>query len=140
MQCPKLVIGQDESFKLLLLLVFDPPSRAPYLLISKGGGDYSGIGLLGLIWKVLEQIMVHWLDANELHDCLHGCCANRGTGTKVIEAKLAQQLSYLELKPFFLGVFLDLKNAFDLMEREQCILILEGYWADPRVIQLIRTF
>jgi hypothetical protein len=34
-----------------------------------------------------------------LHDCLHGCCTNRGTGTAVIKAKLAQQLLYLELKP-----------------------------------------
>jgi hypothetical protein len=41
------------------------------------------------------------------HDSLHGCHNRRGTGTAIIEAKLAQQLSYLELKPFY-GVFLDL--------------------------------
>ena len=45
------------------------------------------------------------LDAIKLHDCLHDCCAHRGTGTGVIEVKLAQQLLYLELKPFY-GVFL----------------------------------
>jgi hypothetical protein len=109
------------------------------VLIPKGGGDYQGIGLLELIWKVLERIMDHQLDTIKPHNCLHGCHANRGTGTMVIEAKLAQQLSYLELKPFF-GIFLDLKKAFNLMDKEQCILILEGYGAGPRMIRLIRTF
>ncbi len=64
---------------------------------------------------------------------------NRGTGTAVIEANLAQQLSYLELKPFF-GIFLELKKAFDSMGREQCILILEGYEAGPQMIWLIQTY
>ena len=62
------------------------------VLIPKGGGDYRGIGLLEPIWKVLKRIMDRRLDAIELHDCLHGCRAHRGTGTGVIEAKLAQQL------------------------------------------------
>jgi len=109
------------------------------VLIPKGGGDYWGIGLLEPIWKVLERIIDRRLDAVELHDCLHGYCAHRETGTRVIEAKLAQQLSYLELKPFF-GVFFDLKKAFDSMDWERCIMILEGYGADPRMIRLIRGY
>ena len=109
------------------------------VLIPKGGGDYQGIGLLGPIWKVLERIMDRRLDVIELHDCLHGCRAHCGTGTGVIEAKLAQQLSYLELKPFY-GVFLDLKKAFDSMDRERCIMILEGHGAGPRMIRLIRGY
>jgi len=83
--------------------------------------------------------MDHRLDTINLHDCLHGCCNHRGTGTGVIEAKLAQQLSYLEQKLFY-GVFLDLKKAFDLMGREHCIMILEGYGAGPRMIRLIRGY
>jgi hypothetical protein len=109
------------------------------VLIPKGRGDYRGIGLLEPIWKVLKRIMDRRLDAIELHDCLHGCRAHRGTGTGVIKAKLAQQLLYLELKPFY-GVFLDLKKAFDLMDRERCIMILEGYGAGPRMIRLIRGY
>jgi hypothetical protein len=70
------------------------------ILIPKGGGDYRGIRLLKPIWKVLERIMDRRLNAIELHDCLHGCRAHRGTGTGVIKAKLAQQLLYLKLKPF----------------------------------------
>jgi hypothetical protein len=88
---------------------------------------------------LLEWIIDHHFNAIELHDCLHGCCANCRTGTAVIEAKLAQQLSHLELKPFY-GVFLDLKKAFDSMDRDRCILILEGYGAGPRMIRLIWTY
>jgi hypothetical protein len=77
------------------------------------------------------------LDAIKLHDCLHGCRANRGTGTAVIKAKMVQQLLYLELKPFY-GVFLDLKKAFESMDWECCIMILEGYGACPWMIRLIQ--
>jgi hypothetical protein len=67
------------------------------VLIPKGGGDYRGIGLLEPIWKCIERVIDHCLDATDLHDSLHGCCHNHRTGTAIIEAKLAQQLSYLEL-------------------------------------------
>ena len=109
------------------------------MLIPKGGGDYRRIGLLEPIWKVLEQFMDLTLDSIELHDTLHGYCATRGTGTMVIEAKLAQQLSYIKMQLFY-GVFLDLKKAFDAMDRERCIMILEGYGTGPRMIRVIRNY
>jgi hypothetical protein len=109
------------------------------VLILKGGGDYRGIGLLEPVWKCIKRVIDHQLKAIDLHDSLHGCCNNHGTGTAIIEAKLAQQLSYLELKPFY-GVFLDLRKAFDVMDRERCILVLEGYGAGPRMIRFIRGF
>ncbi len=89
-------------------------------MIPKGGGDFRGIGLLKPCWKVLERIMDSQLGSIKLHDTLHGCLAKFGTGTACVEAKLAQQLSYLELQPFY-GVFLDLKKAFNAMDREQCL-------------------
>jgi hypothetical protein len=79
------------------------------------------------------------LDAIKLHNSLHGCCSKRGTGTATIKVKLAQQLSYLELKPFY-GVFLDLRKAFNAMDRERSIMLLEGYGAGPRMIRLIRGY
>jgi hypothetical protein len=109
------------------------------VLIPKGGRDYRGIGLLEPVWKCIEQVIDHQLDMINLHDSLHGCRHNRGTGTAIIEAKLAQQLSYLELRPFY-GVFLNLRKAFDAMDRERCLMVLEGYGAGPRIIQLIRGF
>ena len=36
------------------------------------------------------------LKALELHDCLHGFTAGRGTGPAIMEAKLSQQLAFIE--------------------------------------------
>ena len=60
------------------------------VLIPKDGGDYRGIGLLELIWKIIEQVMDRRLNAIPIHESLHGCRDGRGTRTAVIEAKLAQ--------------------------------------------------
>ena len=109
------------------------------VLIPKGGGDYRGIGLLEPIWKVLERVMDLRLENIKLHDSLHGCLAGRGTGTGIIEAKLAQQLAHLEQAPFF-GVFIDLKKAFDAMDRGRCLAILALHGVGPKMIRLIRSF
>jgi len=109
------------------------------VLIPKGGGDYRGISLLEPMWKVIERVIDKWLEAIALHNSLHGCCNRRGTGTVVIEAKLWQQLAHIEQAPFY-GVFIDLKKAFDAMDRERCLLILEGHGAGPNMCRLIRHF
>jgi hypothetical protein len=79
------------------------------------------------------------LNGIPLHKSLHGCRDGRGTGTAVMEAKLAQQLAHLKQVPFY-GIFLDLKKAFDSMDRERCLLILGGYGVGPKMIRLIRNF
>jgi hypothetical protein len=109
------------------------------VLIPKGGGEYRGIGLLEPIWKVLERVMDIRLEKIILHDSLHGCLAGWGTGTGIIEAKLAQQLAHLEQTPFF-GVFIDLKKAFDAMDRGRCLAILALHGVGPQMLRLIRNF
>jgi len=79
------------------------------------------------------------LEAIALHNSLHGCRNGWGTGTAVIEAKLLQQLAHIEQTPFY-GVFINLKKAFDSMDRERCLLLLEGHGTGPNMRRLIRHF
>ncbi len=58
-------------------------------MIPKGSGGYYGIGLFEPIWKVIKTIMDKHLNDVKLTECLHGLCAERGTGTAIIKAKLA---------------------------------------------------
>jgi hypothetical protein len=141
-------IGAGDNwcrFTLLVRAIWDHGKIPPQLLwviivlIPKGGGDYRGIGFLEPMWKVCKRVMDLRLNAFDLHDSLHDCRNKRGTGTARIEAKLAQQLAHLEQVPFY-GVFLDLKKAFDSIDRERCLLILEGYGVGPGMIRLIRNF
>ncbi len=109
------------------------------VLIPKGGGEYHGISLLELIWKVLEKMMDLRLEAILLNDSLHGCLASCGTGTGIIEANLVQQLAHLEQMPFF-GVFIDLRKAFDAMDWGRCLEILALHGAGPQMLRLIHNF
>jgi len=109
------------------------------ILILKGGGDYHGIGFLEPIWKVIEWVIDKRLEAIALHDSHHSCRNGRETGTAVMEAKLTQQLAHIEQTPFY-GAFIHLKKAFDAMDRECCLLLLEGHCAGPNMRWLIRHF
>ena len=50
----------------------------------------------------------------------------------MIKAKLVQQLAHIEQVPFY-RVFIDLKKAFDAMDWERCLLILEGHGVGPNM-------
>ena len=75
----------------------------------------------------------------DFHDNLHGFIKGRGCGTATMEAKLAQQFAYLEQQAFY-GVFLDLKKAYDAMDRERCIELPKGYGVGPRMMAMIMYF
>ena len=67
------------------------------VLIPKGNsGDFRGIWFLEVLWKVIEKVLDSRLSSIDLHDYLHGFRAGRGCGTGIMEAKLVQQLAYIE--------------------------------------------
>ena len=109
------------------------------VLLLKGGGDYHGIGLLEPFWKTIEILMDWRLQNIEFHDCLHGFLKGRGTGTATAEAKLAQQLAFLEQEALH-SVFVDLKKVYNAMDRERCLEILVGYGVGPNMIRLLDHF
>ena len=79
------------------------------------------------------------LEVIEFHDCLHRFIKGRGTGTAAMEAKLAQQLAYIEQEALY-ETFIDLRKAYDAMDRERCLEILEGYGVGPNILRLIERF
>ena len=57
------------------------------VLIPKGNsGDFRGIGLLEVIWKVIEKVIDTRLKCVPLHDALHGFRPGRGCSTAIITA------------------------------------------------------
>ena len=50
-----------------------------------------------------------------------------------------QKLAYLEQQPLF-GIFIDLKKAYDTMDRERYLDILKAYGLGPKLLHLLRHF
>ena len=109
------------------------------VLLPKQGGDYCGIGLLEPFWKVVDKIMVRRLASIEFHDCLHGGLPKRGTGTALIEAKLAQQLAWRNQCPLY-EIYVDLKKLYDAIDRGRMMEILNAYGIGPNLLRLQNLF
>ena len=109
------------------------------ILLPRGGGNFRAVGLLKPFWKVLDIIMDNRLHVVEFHNCLHGSIKGKGCGTAGIEAKLVQQLAFIEQHPLYV-IFIDLKKAYDAMDRERCREILVGYGMGPNMPRLIMFF
>jgi hypothetical protein len=75
----------------------------------------------------------------ELHDCLHGGLLRRGTGTAIMEVKLNQQLAWVDQAPLY-QIYLDLKKAYDALDRTRCLGILAGYRVGPNLLRLQKHF
>jgi hypothetical protein len=67
------------------------------------------------MWKAVEKIMVAQLSVIELHDSLHGGLPCRGTGTAIMEAKLNQQLAWVDQEPLY-QIYLDLRKVYDALD------------------------
>ena len=115
-------------------------SWSTVVLLPKGNGDYWGIGLLEISWKIIESIINRRIASKvTFHDALHGFRAKRGTGTACIEAKLLQQLSKMVQKTLHF-IFLDLGKAYDTVDRERLLEILEGYGVGPNTLGLLKFY
>ena len=54
------------------------------VLTPKGGGNYPGIGLLEVAWKVIERVLDGRLKKVTLHGALHDFRQKRGCGTGIL--------------------------------------------------------
>ena len=69
----------------------------------------------------------------EVHDCLHGFRVKRGCGTRIMKAKLAQKLTFIKQSPLN-GVFINLRKAYNAMDRERCIDIVGEAGLGPTAV------
>ena len=108
------------------------------VLIPKGVPDqYRGIALLEVIYKLVSAIINRRLTAQiAFHDAVHGFRVGRGTNTAIIELKLRMQLAQRTTKPLYL-VFLDLKKAYDTLDRGRTLGILKGYGLGQNLCRII---
>lgn len=110
------------------------------VVIPKPSGNVRGIGLLETIWKLIKKIIDNRLARGiELHDAIHGFRKRRGCGTAILECRLEQERAICQGETLF-QVFLDLTKAYDTLDRERTLLILEQYGVGPNVCRILRTF
>ena len=97
------------------------------VLIPKGRGEYQGIGLVEVVWKVVAAILNYRLtDSINYHNFLHGFWTYHGTGTANLKAKLLQKLASMREEVLYV-ILLYLKHSYDSLYRYRCLEILEGY-------------
>ena len=75
----------------------------------------------------------------QMHDILHEFRERRGTGTAIMELNLVRELASIDQDLLFL-VFLDLRKAYETVDRECLLITLEGYGARPWLCGLLETF
>ena len=110
------------------------------VLIQKGTTTTIGIVLLETLWEVVEAMIDTRLRFSlHMHDVLHVFRSRRGTGTAITELKLSQELASMYQDPLFL-VFLDLRKAYNTVDRDRLFSTLEAYGAVPHMCGLLETF
>ena len=73
------------------------------------------------------------------NDALHGFREGRGTSSATLEAKLDQQLAGLAREPL-LQIFLDIRKAYNSLDRGRCLEVLIGYGMGPNLAHLLNSY
>ena len=75
------------------------------MLIPKGRADTRGIGLVEIVWNLVEAVSYTIIKAAvEFHDVLHEFQEERGTRKATLEIKLSQELDSMEQAPIFIAL------------------------------------
>ena len=100
---------------------------------------FHGIVLLEVVYKLCATIIHFRLSkAIEFHPGIHGFIWGCGTQMAILEAKLHMQLASHGLCLLF-QIFIDLTKAYDTLDHEYVLHILQGYGVGPNLCQLIQV-
>jgi hypothetical protein len=115
-------------------------SQGIFVLIPKAkSGEFRGIALLEVIYKLVSSIINHRMQVGiTFDDAVHEFRPGRGTGTAILEAKLLAQLQMRSDEPLYM-VFMDLKKAYDTLDRMQALRILKEYGVGEKLWRIIST-
>ena len=92
------------------------------------------------MWKAISGITNHRISTSiQLHNALHGFRAGRGTGTTTLEANMVQKLITMR-ETILHSILLDLRKAYDALDRYRCLDILAGYVVGPRMLRILQTY
>jgi Reverse transcriptase (RNA-dependent DNA polymerase) len=97
-------------------------------------------GLLESVWKVISMIIKERMSRTiQFDDMLHGFRPGRGTGTAILEARLHLDRSIHQGKTLS-QIYLDLSKAYDTLDRERTIQLLQSYGVGPRSLRVLQKF
>ena len=89
---------------------------------------------------MIASLLTLWLSAAiPFHDTLHRFWERRGTETAALEAKLLQHITAMRGEILF-EVFLYLRKAYDALDRERALELLDAYGVGHRTVRLLRTY
>ena len=107
------------------------------MIHNRGGTNLRGIGLVEFLWKMISGVInIRISPSIQFHDALYGFRAGIGTGTSTLEAKLLQKL--ISMREMVLhSIFLDLRKAYNALDRDRCLDILAGYGVGPSTLNIL---
>jgi hypothetical protein len=95
-----------------------------------------GIVLLEVCYKVISTIILMQIESGiKWHPGIHRFIHKRGTG---LEAKLRMQLASYLCQPLF-QIFLDLSKAYDNLDHEHIMSLMEAYGIGPHTQLIINA-
>ena len=95
------------------------------VMVPNGVGEYPGIGLVEAVWKVVMVIINCPFTASiDFYYILCGFWVGHGTYTTYLKAKLIEQLTAMREEVLY-PIILDLHKAYDDLESNLCLKILE---------------
>lgn len=109
------------------------------LFLKKSNGDVRGIGLLEVIHKLIFTIINSRLNNSlSFHDSVHGFRINRGSFTSIGGTKIEAQ-KHISKNHTLYQVFVDLRKAYDSIDRPRVLMILERYGVGRYILRYIKV-